>query len=47
MKFGTVEFQRRIGLTWAAFGNLKDVFWSNICLKRKVCQNQCILKPVM
>ena len=43
----TVEFQRRIGLTWAAFGSLKEVFRSDIpvCLKRKVF-NQCVL-PVM
>lgn len=43
----TREIQRRIGLTWAAFGKLKSVFRSNlpICLKRKVF-NQCVL-PVL
>lgn len=43
----TSELHRRIGLTWAAFGKLRDVFKSEmpICLKRKV-YNQCVL-PVL
>lgn len=43
----THEIQRRIGLGWAAFGKLREVFKSNIpiCLKRKV-YDQCVL-PVI
>lgn len=43
----THELMRRIGLTWAAFGNLRHVFKADlpICLKRKVF-NQCVL-PVL
>lgn len=43
----TCELLRRIGLTWAAFGNLRHILKSNlpICLKRKVF-NQCVL-PVL
>lgn len=43
----TAELQRRIGLAWAAFGNLRKIFKSDIptCLKRKVF-DQCIL-PVL
>jgi hypothetical protein len=40
----TNEIQRRIGLTWAAFGKLSHILKSSIpmCLKRKV-YNQCVL----
>ncbi|KAH1010977.1 hypothetical protein HUJ04_000425 [Dendroctonus ponderosae] len=43
----THELNRRIGLTWAAYGRLKHVFTSKIpvCLKRKVF-GQCVL-PVL
>lgn len=43
----TCELNRRIGLTWAAFGRLRHVFKSDIpmCLKRKVF-DQCVL-PVL
>ncbi|KAH1004409.1 hypothetical protein HUJ05_005225 [Dendroctonus ponderosae] len=43
----TFEIFRRIGLTWAAFGNFRESFKSElpICLKRKLF-NQCVL-PVM
>lgn len=43
----TCEIERRIGLTWAAYGKLRHVFKSEIpiCLKRKVF-DQCIL-PVL
>lgn len=43
----TREINRRIILSWAAYGKLRDVFKSDlpICLKRKVF-NQCVL-PVM
>lgn len=43
----THELARRIGLTWAAFGNLRHIFKTDIpiCLKRKVF-NQCVL-PVL
>lgn len=43
----TLEIQRRIGLTWAAFGNLRNIFKSDLpnCLKRKVF-DQCVL-PVL
>ena len=43
----TCEIERRIGLSWAAYGKLKHIFKSEIplCLKRKVF-DQCIL-PVM
>lgn len=43
----TAELNRRIGLTWAAYGKLKEVFKSDIpmCLKRKVF-DQCVL-PVL
>lgn len=43
----TCELKRRITLSWAAYGKLRDVFKSDlpICLKRKVF-NQCVL-PVM
>jgi len=43
----TRELQRRIGLGWAAYGGLRDVFSSSIpmSLKRKV-YDQCVL-PVM
>lgn len=43
----TCELLRRVGLTWAAFGNLRHILKSNlpICLKRKVF-NQCVL-PVL
>lgn len=43
----TCELNRRIGLTWAAYGRLKYIFKGAlpICLKRKVF-NQCVL-PVL
>lgn len=43
----TAEICRRVSLTWAAFGKLRDVFKSDIpvCLKRRVF-DQCVL-PVM
>lgn len=43
----TREINRRIGLTWSAFGKLRNVFKANIpvCLKRKTF-NQCVL-PVL
>lgn len=43
----TLEILRRIGLAWAAYGNLKYVFKAELpnCLKRKVF-NQCVL-PVL
>lgn len=43
----TNELIRRIGLTWAAYGKLRDVFKSDlpVCLKRKVF-DQCVL-PVL
>lgn len=43
----TREISRRIGLTWAAFGRLRNIFKSDIpmCLKRKVF-DQCVL-PVL
>lgn len=43
----TCELRRRITLSWAAYGKMREVFKSNIpmCLKRKA-YNQCIL-PVM
>ena len=43
----TCELDRRIGLTWAAFGKLSHILKSDIpmCLKRKV-YNQCVL-PVL
>ncbi|CAG9834550.1 unnamed protein product [Diabrotica balteata] len=43
----TIEIQRRIGLTWASFGRLNNIFRSSIpvCPKRKVF-NQCVL-PVL
>lgn len=43
----TREIERRVGLTWAAFGKLKHVFKADIpmCLKRRVF-NQCVL-PVL
>ena len=43
----TKELQRRIGLGWAAYGRLRDIFGSDIpmSLKRKV-YDQCVL-PVM
>lgn len=43
----TCEMKRRIVLSWAAYGKLRNIFRSDIpvCLKRKVF-NQCIL-PVM
>lgn len=43
----TCELRRRITLSWAAYGKLREVFKRNLpmCLKRKVF-NQCVL-PVM
>lgn len=43
----TLEISRRIGLAWAAYGNLKYVFKAELpnCLKRKVF-DQCVL-PVL
>lgn len=43
----TLEIQRRLGLTWAAFGNLRNILKSDLpnCLKRKVF-DQCVL-PVL
>lgn len=44
----TCEIYRRIGLSWAAFGKMRDVFKKNIpiCLKRRSYE-QCVLPMII